>query len=490
MRKRGEFLKTIGSFLWGILRFVPAFFKTIWSLLKSFGRLFKKAMHWRNLTHYDNVLATGTLLLFLWAVSGINFEVINPIGDAFNDVQLTDLAFSRLNRNSDLRKGDYDDLPKLNKDITIVNVGLLPRHEIQEVLNKVNSYHPKVVAFDVNYRTDKGFLDNLLADEFKNTKNLVMVSELKKTDSLKKLDPEETLRQFDTTLKSLPKFSENSTYGFSNMVTNSTVSFKAGSVTREFLTRAYDYNTKDTLYPWAVEIVKKYKPEVLTKFFKRDNDKEIIDYVGNIYVRNQLLPDGYKKDIKWKKGHFEAIEYKTILDMVNKPEESMSIDSSLFKDKIILFGYLGKTIDVEETGEDLFYTPLNERYVGKTPQDMYGVVVHANIIAQLLRETYIDKTNETFMNIIGLLITYLVFAFYRPIYDDHKVWYDGLTKFLGIALSLVIIGFIGTVFDWFNYEIVFGAIWFGCILLAGDWLEIYYGLVKNLFSKVRLTAKK
>ena len=155
-----------------------------------------------------------------------------------------------------------------------------------------------------------------------------------------------------------------------------------------------------------------------------------------------------------------------------------------------MFGYLGKTIDVEETGEDLFYTPLNERYVGKTPQDMYGVVVHANIIAHLLRETYIDKTNETFMNIIGLLITYLVFAFYRPIYDDHKVWYDGLTKFLGIALSLIIIGFIGTVFDWFNYEIVFGAIWFGCILLAGDWLEIYYGLVKNLFSKVRLTAKK
>lgn len=489
MKKISGFFKRLGSLLSPLANILRSLTYVVWDLLKSFGRLFKKGMHWRNLIHYDNIFATGTLILFLWLISEINFEVINPIGDAFNDVELTDLAFSKMGRNSNLRIGDYDGRLKENKHITIVNIGLQPRHILQEVLAKVNSYNPRVVAFDVNFRDNKGFLDNLLADEFKKTKNLVLVSELKKTDSLKSLPNEETQRQFDTILTSLPKFSKNATYGFANMVTNKSESFKSGTVTREFLTRAYDFETKDTLYPWAVEVVRKYKPEALKKLFTRDNDKEIIDYVGNVFVRNQLLPAGYNKNIKWKKRHFEAIEYKTLLDIVNKVDTTVSLDSSIFKDRIVLFGYMGERMDLEETGEDLFYSPLNERYIGKTPQDMYGVVVHANIIDQILRGTYIDESNEFVMNVIGLLITYLVFAFYRPIYDDHKVWYDGLTKFLGILTSLIILGFIGMVFEYLNFKIVFGAIWFGCILLAGDWLEIYYGLGKNLYSKIKHTVK-
>ena len=79
----------------------------------------------------------------------------------------------------------------------------------------------------------------------------------------------------------------------------------------------------------------------------------------------------------------------------------------------------------------------------------------------------------------------MVFVFYRPIYDDHKVWYDGISKALGIGISLIIFFIIGIVFDWFNYRITLGAIWFGGILLAGDWLEIYYGLIKNILHKFR-----
>ena len=335
---------------------------------------------------------------------------------------------------------------------------------------------PKVVAFDAFFTKDKGILDYLLVDEFKKTKNLVLVTKLGGLDSL---------NTYDTIIDaSHKKFLNNATSGFANMVINNKISYKAGSVTRNFLTQAVNRETNDTIYPWAVEVVRKYNPEVLNKLFKRNNREEIIDYVGNVHVMNMLLPDNYRKDIKWDKPHFQVIEYQILLDMINQSEDQVSLDSSIFKDKIVLFGYLGKRIDVEESGEDLFYTPLNEKYVGKTPQDMYGLVIHANIIANILRGDYIDESNRTFMHVIGFLITYLVFAFYRPIYDDHKIWYDGLTKFLGIALSLIILGVIGMIFDWLNYKIVFGAIWFGCILLAGDWLEIYYGLIKNLFNKI------
>jgi hypothetical protein len=73
---------------------------------------------------------------------------------------------------------------------------------------------------------------------------------------------------------------------------------------------------------------------------------------------------------------------------------------------------------------------------------------------------------------------------FRPIYEDFQVWYDGLTKFLSIVISLLLLGIIGIVFEYYNYKLTIPAVWFGCILLAGDWLEIYYGLIKNLVIQV------
>ena len=116
---------------------------------------------------------------------------------------------------------------------------------------------------------------------------------------------------------------------------------------------------------------------------------------------------------------------------------------------------------------------------------MFGMVIHANIISAMLRGSYINKASDTAMDIIGFITLYLVFAFFRPIYDDHKVWYDGLTKFLGISISLIILFLIGIIFEEFNYQVTFGAIWFGAILIAGDWLEIYYGLIKNIVEKIK-----
>ena len=90
---------------------------------------------------------------------------------------------------------------------------------------------------------------------------------------------------------------------------------------------------------------------------------------------------------------------------------------------------------------------------------------------------------------MGIFMVYFTFALFRPIYSDYKVWYDGVTKALGIAISLIILFIIGIIFAHYNYEIQFGGIYFGCILLAGDFLEIYYGLLKNLAIKIQNKIK-
>ena len=73
----------------------------------------------------------------------------------------------------------------------------------------------------------------------------------------------------------------------------------------------------------------------------------------------------------------------------------------------------------------------------------------------------------------------------KAIYDDFKVWYDGVTKTMGLLISMFILFLIGWLFVDYNYQLRFGAIYFGCILLAGDFLEIYYGLIRNVARKVK-----
>ena len=123
--------------------------------------------------------------------------------------------------------------------------------------------------------------------------------------------------------------------------------------------------------------------------------------------------------------------------------------------------------------------------MGKANRDMYGIIVHANIISTILGGRYTTVMPDWQMHILGILVVYLVFAMFRPIYDDFKVWYDGITKTMGLLLSMLILFIIGWLFADYNYQLRFGAIYFACVLLAGDFLEIYYGLIRNIARKVR-----
>lgn len=490
-----KFLNKITPLL-NLLFYVP---KIMWRFLVilskglvKFLKLFKKGLRPSNLFHYDHIFAIGSLLLFFLLISKVTFEIINPIGDAFEDVEMTDVIFSNntLEKNKNLRLGDADQKLILDTNMIIVNTGDMKRFEIAEVLEVINSYEPKVVAIDVffNEPREPEFLDLMLEGAFANTKNLIFVSRL---EDLNRMDAGQDTysRTYNTCTSehnSIHKFKKYGVSGFANMVTDAKSSHM--NICRNFMSWAIHQETKDTLYSWPVEIIRKYKPDALEPLIERHNKEELIDYVGNIWVPTPLLPYQISKTKPWEKPHFMAVNHTTIMDLIDT-NKSITLDSALFKDKIVLMGYLGSKIDAQESGEDLFYTPLNEKYVGKAHKDMYGIVVHANIISTILRESYIDETNDTFMHLVGFMILYLVFALYRPIYQDHKIWYDGVTKVIGVALTILILFIIGIIFVNFNYKITLGAIWFGAILLAGDWLEIYYGIIRNLGLKIKAKIK-
>lgn len=447
-------------------------------------RFFRK----KHLFSIDNVMAMLIVFIFFKLVGSINLSVLDPIGDAFEDVELTDIVFSKFNKNAEYH-AIKDGKNTLDTNIVIVNIGNLKRQEIAQLLNKVNSCEPATVGIDIffegSYRHKMkldSIYDNMLAMSLKNTPNLVLVSGGK--EGIEKINNKMQTVYYDIEKNQYPEyktsdslFTQHATSALANLVTdlksdNKEDEFK---VCRKLLTHAKIKSLNDTIIEcFALALVEKYNPAKAEIFRKRiakkqngkDKAEEIINYTGNIHVPFQ----------EREKPRYRVFDIMDIFKNNFKKED--------FKGKIVLFGFLGGDINMK-TGEDKFFTPLNERYIGKTYEDMYGVVIHANAITMILDELYIDATPSWIGHVIGLLLTYFCIGVFRSIYFEFKHWYDGLTKIIGLMISVSLLGIIGLVFAQFNYKIIFPAVYFAAIVLAGDVLEIYYGVIKNIFYKIR-----
>jgi CHASE2 domain-containing sensor protein len=168
-----------------------------------------------------------------------------------------------------------------------------------------------------------------------------------------------------------------------------------------------------------------------------------------------------------------------VLDWMDVLEENFS--PSVFEDKIVILGYLGE--DLSDTSwEDKLYTPLNMEYAGRTNPDMYGVVVHANILAMILNGNFINSMSETLGIALGAILCFINVVGFSLIYILLPRWYDGLTKSIQLIEALLLLLVVVLVFHFFSYKLnlTLGII---AVLFAGDSLEVYYGVLKNLFSK-------
>ncbi|MFK7900808.1 MAG: CHASE2 domain-containing protein [Cyclobacteriaceae bacterium] len=419
----------------------------------------------RNLFHYDNLLALVIFLLVLKAIGSVEIEFLNPVSDAFSDVELTDIVFSQFNKNDEYREVRSGEV-EFDTNIVLVNIGHMSRGEIGDLLNIINADAPAVVGLDAMFRKPKDDVeqDMYFANAIANTPNLVLACEALDFHH-NSLDDKYGLGKFDGITYSYSLFTENASYlGYVNMQTEEDEDdiYDEFAICRKFIPEATINTTQDTLHSFAIEIVRHYAPEAMKKLHKRNLASEVINYVGNLEY--------------YDKAHFKAYDWYELFEG--------QVEEGAFANKIVLLGFLGETLD-QRTDEDRFFTPLNAKYIGKAHKDMYGVVVHANIISTVLKGNYIDEMNKYWGYFWGLLLSYLVFAIYRPIYYDYKVWYDGVTKLLGIVVVFLVMTLIGYLFMNHDYEFKFPAAFLGVVLLAGDYLEIYYGLGKNIARKLK-----
>lgn len=383
-----------------------------------------------------NVICSAFILVVIYILSLLpaQFEVLDPVGKALEDFQLSDIVFNELREN-----------PPANKDIVLVNIKHFDRETIGEQIAQLNKFNPSIIGIDAFFKEKKDFeKDFRLMLSLGSVDSLIMVTKL--------LNPDERGKCFDSIQTSHPQFIENAHSGYANFITSPGV-FKT---TREF---APYFCFKDTVaLSFSSKIAQMYDPDAFEYLMARGNNVETINWRGN-----------YKK--------FYSIEAEDVFD-------SSDFDLSFIEGKIVLMGFMGEREIGEPSLEDTFFTPLNEVTGGRSVPDMFGVTVHANILSQILDKDYIDKLPDTLNLIIAVLLLYLNVSFFMWVGYKYKPYYDIITKSIQIVEVIILFGIsliLLTAYQWkvdFTVAIV-------AVLFCGDLTELYVGSLIDMAKNIK-----
>ncbi|MFY0627506.1 MAG: CHASE2 domain-containing protein [Reichenbachiella sp.] len=386
--------------------------------------------------------------LFVTSVSTFKiFDILDPFGDALADMETTDMVYSQ---------GIRDD-QMAEEDVVLVNIGMLDRRGIGDLVNIINSAEPKVIGMDMIFPAPKPDTlgDLYLADAFSRVENLVMYSKLLN------FDDDDT---FDSLLFSDQTLFNYGETAFVNFITGA-ADQDDPKVCRTFAPSEMVGDREELAF--SVKLAQIFAPEKAQAFLDRDNDIEIINYRGNIF---DLSADAASK----APITYFALDWYQVLDGDFVPE--------LIKDKIVIFCFLGQEFGDRDTNDDKYFTPLNFRYAGKSHADMFGGVVHANCISMILSGEYVDSMSELWSYLWAVILLYLNIILMTYIYHVMPKWYDGLSKVIQLIEAFALFTLVIVVYNAMNYKLnmTYSIL---AVLIVGDALEIYFGVVKNLFTK-------
>lgn len=395
----------------------------------------------------DTIFATAFIFVFMWGASKLLASVdwLDPMGQALNDFEVTDLAFSQLRED-----------PHGDTAVVIVNIGNLTRAGIARQIEVISKYDPAVIGLDAFfYRPKKDTAGDMALSMAIAQSPIDIIMAGKVVGFI------DSLEAFDTVLTSHPMFNMPANgLAHVNLLTEASTQdqFK---VCRTF-TPKLKLDNGTEINAFGVELAKHLDKEAVRQFLERGNTVETINYRGNIFASHS---SNYPT-------MFTALDWDDVL--------SENFHPDAVKGKIVIFGYLGGNF-FDTSWEDKLYTPMNKQYAGRTNPDMYGPVVHANITSMVLQKDYVNSMNEFLSITIGIFLCWINVVLFSLIYHRIGRWYDGITKLIQIVEAMIIWFVIIWVFGQYSFKLNL-TLGLAAILLAGDLLEVYNGVLKNLFS--------
>jgi len=123
------------------------------------------------------------------------------------------------------------------------------------------------------------------------------------------------------------------------------------------------------------------------------------------------------------------------------------------KGKIVLLGYFANKGDNNAKAEDMFFSPLNTKTKKKNLRDIYGVIIHANIISMILNEhDYITVLPRWACYLIGailsILMNWLILYFHNRYKEPYHILFFFIELLATISVVFLFIGF----YKWFNLK--------------------------------------
>ncbi|MFT5641664.1 MAG: CHASE2 domain-containing sensor protein [Cyclobacteriaceae bacterium] len=373
------------------------------------------------------------------------FNVVDPVGDMFADFELTDVVMSQL-----------QEPPAPSEDIVLVNISYADRASIGEMIQILGAYKPAVIGVDVTFSERKPYAeDSLFIEALKQVKPVVIGSEIRL--------PNPKIDRFDTLIVPEQRIVEHADLGFVNLITDAANQDDV-KTNREMVTKASVKRLEETQLAFAVKLAQYKNPEAAQRFLARGNTIETINYRGNVMdFGRSTFGSGYY-----------VLDYNDVF--------TRQFSDDLIEGKVVILCFLGQHLGDLQTRTDLYFTPLNKRYVGKSTPDMFGGVIHANAVSMILDEDYIHTMNNRLSIVIAIFLCLSNVFLFKIVYASLPKWYDGITKITQLFELLILTFIMIWLFESFNYKADLSLALI-LIALSGDSIEVYQGVIKNIFSR-------
>jgi CHASE2 domain-containing sensor protein len=430
-------------------------------------------------------LATAFVFVLMWALSKITtlnmFNAFDPIGQALGDFELTDYAISNLRPD-----------PDVDERVVLVNIGRLPRAGIAQEIRIISQYKPRVIGIDSYFNCEGGLRDTLncpqlldtlgnllLSNAIQEAGNVVLVSKLLQSSKLYKAG---VIDVYDSLEYSDPLFQDYARSGYANLITNA----------------EYQEDVKDCRsfppsmlingkrYPaFAVQLAMLYDSAKTMKLLARGNDEELINYHGNVEIQDVRLASIKSKDLATTRypEMFFALDVDQVLNGEFVPD--------MIKDKIVIFGFLGEYFG-DQSWSDKFFTPLNKKVAGRANPDMFGVVVHANIVSMILNGDFINQLEDWHKYVIAFIFCYFNIALFFYINAKFPVWFDSLSLLIQVVQIILLMFATVMIFARYTFKLDL-TLTLLTIALAGPCFEFYDNVLTswlNIWKGKRLTNRK
>ncbi len=378
--------------------------------------------------------ATVFVFLLIAGISSItlNVQFLEPFGKALSDFKLTDIVYSKLRPEQ-----------PIDTNIVLINTGEFPKKKIAEMILAIAPHQPKVIGIDhfllLNSQDPES--DSLVVQALATAGNVTLVSKLTGWN--------EAGDRWDSLIYSPRVFSQYTQSGFANVITQDfrtvrivTPIEKVGSA-------------REVSFP--VRVAQVYDSTATQHFLDRKNKSEIINYRGN-----------------W--NYFLAAD----TDIGTYSPQELEF----LRGKIVLFGYLGRYLGDTLSLEDKFFTPMNPQYAGHTDRDMYGLVIHANVISMILNRSFITELPRWVSLLLAVFICYCNMLVFNRIFEKYPTYFELISAVILLVEPIALLVAMISLFLYFSLSIDLTIAVLATFLSANS-LEIYLNLFEPLPRKLR-----